>query len=240
MARLRRTVLAGQLHLIVQRGHNGAPPFLDEADRRLYRASLAGALKEAGVALHAYGLFATEVRLLLTPSTAVGLAHLMQAVGRRYVRGFNQRHGRSGTPWEGRFRSTVVEAERYFMACMRFVEGDAAGAAATGNSPDPRTPIESSAAHHLGRRMDPLIVEHAQFWTLGNTPFEREANYARTLGQAASAAQQAAIRDAVLKGWALGSTAFIAAIASVSGQRAEPLRRGRPRRDRARIESGPN
>lgn len=226
MARLPRLVVAGLPHLVIHRGLNGQAVMLDEADRAAYLRQLAASAREAGVAVHAYALFDTEVRLLATPASATALGAMMQAIGRRYVRGFNLRHGRSGTPWEGRFRSTIVEAGPQFIACLRFAEaaeGDGTGLASSAEAA-PR----SSVAHHLGLRADPLVTEHELYWALGNTPFEREAAYRLRLGQPVPAAEREAIRDAALKGWALGSSAFIARLGADTTRRPRPLRRGRP------------
>ena len=151
MARLRRIVLPGQAHLIIQRGHNGQRVFVDEPTGKRYLASLREAAREARVAIHAYGLLGTEVRLLATPSDAAGLARMMQSIGRRFVRLFNRRHGRSGTPWEGRFRSAAIEARAHFLDCLRFVEEAGGGAPARGPGAEG---VRSSAAHHLAGRVD--------------------------------------------------------------------------------------
>lgn len=222
-------VLPGQAHLIIQRGRRGHDVFVDERDRAVYLASLRDAAREAGVAVHAYGLFAHEVRLLATPRDEAGLAQMMQAVGRRFVRAFNQRHGGSGTPWEGRFRSAVIEAQRHFLGSLRFVEGlsEPAGPRAAPTSADATS---SSAAHHLEGREDPIVEAHPEYWKLGNTPFEREARYRDHVAQPASAPELAAILRAALNGWVLGSEAFAAQAATRSGRRPRPSAPGRPRK----------
>lgn len=228
MARLPRLVVAGQPHLIIQRGLNGQAVFVDDVDRAAYLGALAAALAQTPVALHAYGLAATEVRLLATPAQAPALAALMQSVGRRYVRVFNHRHQRHGTPWEGRFRSAVIEPGEPLLACLRYVEE--AGDEGTGLASAPSGRAWSSAAHHLGNSSDPLVTEHGVFWALGNTPFEREAAYRRYVEQPVPAARSLAIRGAALKGWALGSAQFLAALGAQTGRRPQPMKRGRPRK----------
>lgn len=228
MARLRRIVLPGHPHVVHHSGNNGQTVFHDGVDRANYVAFLRDAAKQNRVAIHAYGLQPAEVRLLATPETEAALADMMQSVGRRFVRVFNQRHGRTGTPWEGRFRSTVIESEPYMLACMRFVEGADATLALDGRHDDslPR----SSAAHHLYGATDPLLVEHASFWALGNTPFEREAAYRAYVAQSPAEAAMATILLATRNGWALGSVQFAGLVGRQSGRRANPVRRGRPKR----------
>lgn len=228
MARLPRLVVAGLPHVVVHRGLDGQPVLLDEADRAIYMQALAGAARESGVLLHGYGLYAGEVRLLATPTTATALGQMMQAVGRRYVRAFNQRHQRAGTPWEGRFRSTVLEPLAHFIEALRFVEGcDEDGTQLASGANAIRW---SSVGHHLGRRHEPALTEHEVFWALGNTPFEREAAYRALLMQPVPAAAREAVRDAALKGWALGSASFVDGLRAGTSRRPSPLRRGRPSR----------
>lgn len=231
MARLPRLVVAGLPHVVVHRGLNAQPVLLDEADRATYLQALAGAARETGVLLHGYGLYAGEVRLLATPTTPTALGSMMQAVGRRYVRAFNLRHQRTGTPWEGRFRSTVLEPGAHFLEALRFVEGcDEDGTPFASGSEVTRW---SSAGHHLGRWHDAALTEHELFWALGNTPFEREAAYRTLLAQPVPAPSREALRDAALKGWALGSAAFVEGLRTGTTRRPAPLRRGRPSRQAA-------
>lgn len=223
MARLPRAVLPGHPHLLVQRGHSGQAVFIDPADRERYLAALRDAAAEAQVAVHAYGLLEHEVRLLATPATVEGLGHLLQATGRRYVRQFNRLHQRSGSPWEGRFRSAIVEAHTHFIACLRFVES----VEGEGELPPAAW---SSARHHLGSVPSALVREHPAYWALGNTPFEREAHYRRLIERALPEQQLAAILHALQSGWALGSEAFAAATQGETGRRVLPRRPGRPRK----------
>lgn len=238
MARLPRLVVPALPHLIIHRGHNGQTVFVDEADFALYRRALAEAAAGAGVAIHGYGLFPAEVRLLVTPAEEDALGSMMQALGRSFVRAFNLKHQRSSTPWEGRFRSTVIEAERHFLDCLRFAEGVDTGGMALAHA-DEGSP-RSSAAHHLGIRSDPVVVDHPAYWALGNTPFEREAAYGRCLSQPLPPDQVAAIVEAALKGWPLGSTDFARRLTERTGRRTQPLRRGRPRATAPEIMGAPD
>ena len=228
MARLRRIVMPGQTHVIIHRGHSGQTVFVDDRDREAYLSSLREAAREARVAIHAYGLLGNEVRLLATPSDESGLGRMMQSVGRRFVRLFNLRHGRSGTPWEGRFRSAAIEARGYFLDCLQFVE-EASNSAARSAEPEG---MRSSAAHHLAGRDDSIVQAHPAYWALGNTPFEREAAYRQLASQPIPAPQLAAILRAAMHGWVLGSDAFAAQAADQARRNARPSTPGRPRKQR--------
>lgn len=225
MARLARLCIPGWPHLLVQRGHDRRPVFVDDADRALFRELLQEAASRLGIHIHAYALLDDEVRLLVTPASADGLSKLVQAIGRRYVIRFNRRHARTGGLWEGRFRATVIEPEQHLLSCMLFVEG-AVGGAATGQPP----PAWSSAPHHLGASVDTAITEPAQYWALGNTPFEREAVYRNLYQQALTEAQTSEIVAALNAGWPLGSPRFRQSLEHATTRRLAPLPRGRPRK----------
>jgi putative transposase len=223
MARLPRLAIGGWPHHVIQRGHNGQAVFLDDDDRRGYLGALRAAVGEGGVALHAYALLDAEIHLVVTPRDAASLSGLMQKIGRRHAAAFNRRHGRSGSLWEGRYRAGVFEPERYLLPNMRLIEtlpvrrGLAASAEAC---------PWSSAAHHLGLRHDGSIVEHALYWRLGNTPFDRELAYRRFLQQPLTVEEERLLMDSALKGWALGDVPQPQA-----PRRLQPLRRGRPRKE---------
>jgi putative transposase len=226
MARLPRLVVAGHPHHLVQRGNNGEAIFIDPSDRQLFLQLLAEAAAAEGVAVHAYALLDREAQWLATPNTTQALSRTVQALGRRYVSAFNRRHHRSGTLWEGRFRAGVIESERYLLACMRYVEQ---APVIAGLVAAPADWPWSSAAHHLGLRRDPLIVDHPVYWALGNTPFERELSYRSSLEPIPGDDDRQAIAHAANQGWALGSSLFLNRLAEETTRPLRPRARGRPR-----------
>ncbi|WP_240636114.1 transposase [Caldimonas tepidiphila] len=226
MARLPRLVLPGLPHLLIQRGHNRQPVFVDDTDREAYLAALREAAANQRVAVHAYVLLPDEVMLLATPPDAEALGRMMQALGRRYVAAFNARHGRSGTLWEGRYRAAVLEPTRYFLPCCCYIEQSPVRAGLCERAEDWRW---SSHAHHRGARNDPLVSGHALYWALGNTPFEREAAYRRLFETLPSAADLRALSESALRGWPLGSPAFLQQLQR-AGHAAAPKPPGRPRK----------
>lgn len=226
MARAKRLALAGELHHLLQRGHNHQSVFVDDTDRASYLTMLRDAANEYGVALHAYVLLASEVHLLATPREAIAVSRLMQSMGRRYVAWFNRRHGRSGTLWEGRFRASVIEGAVMGLDAMLYVETlpvRVGQVSAAGDWP------WSSARHHLGRRRDPVITEHPAYWALGNTPFERELAHAHKLQEGIEAVLAERFERAVMQGRWVGSAPFAAAVATRAGMQEPPRPRGRPR-----------
>ena len=159
-------------------------------------------------------------------SNTSSLSLAMQAVGRRYVRWFNRRHSRTGTLWEGRFRSSLVEADRYLLACQRYIEANPVRAGMAASVSD--WPW-SSHRHHAGLATDPLVRPHPAVWALGNTPFERESAYRRLFEEAVSQGEYELLRARLLAGKPTASTDFQKKLEQASGVRliARPV--GRPR-----------
>lgn len=226
MSRLPRLYVPGMPQLLLQRGNNRSTIFFDESDCQQYRQHLRDAVRESGVALHAYVLMPDHVHLLLTPPDEAAAGKLMQRLGRRYVRWFNDRHFRSGTLWEGRYRSTVLEPMQWLLAASRYIE---LNPVRSGQVAQSRHYLWSSCRHHLGLEPDPLITDHALYWGLGNTPFERQAAYGALLEAGSPPDELDSIRYAAHRGWMLGQLPAFAADLLPS-RRLAPLPKGRPRK----------
>lgn len=227
MARLPRLGVAGWPHLVVQRVHDGQLLARDDADRRALLVALREAARLHGLAIHAYVLCPDHLHLLATPAQDDSLSLTMQALGRRYVAAYNRRHGRQGGLWSGRFRATVLDPARFLLPAMRFVEQHAVRAGLVQREQDD---VWSSAAHHLGLRTDPLVSDHALFWALGNTPFEREAAWRAQLAEGLGADVQHQFSEAMNKGWALTDDQGADTLAQLAGRPVRPRPRGRPRK----------
>ncbi|MBH2020573.1 MAG: transposase [Burkholderiales bacterium] len=227
MARLSRLTVPGYPHHIIQRGNNRQAIFSSAADYQMLLALLDENAQKFGVALHAYVLMENHFHLLATPTTAEGLPQMMQAVGRRYVRYFNDRQGRSGTLWEGRYRSTLIDADRYLLACMVYIDLNPVRA---GLVKEAASYPWSSHAHYVGLRTDKMITPHALFWTLGNTPFSREAAYAELVAHGITPVQQEALTQSALSGWALGDEKFVVNLQKQTNRRLKKTLPGRPAR----------
>lgn len=230
MARLPRLILSGQPHHIVLRGNNRQAIFFSDHDRQQLLTVLADAAAQYSVAVHAYVLMDNHFHLLLTPPASEALSRMMQALGRRYVGWFNARHQRSGTLWEGRFRAGLVEGDWHLLACMRYIE---LNPVRNGLCVEPAQWPWSSVAHHLGLTRQALITEHEQYWSLGNTPFEREHAYRAFVGQGVRPQEQALFTAAVLRGRPVGSPAFLQPLAVDHGHVVIKRPRGRPRKTTA-------
>lgn len=227
MARLPRLTLPGVVHHLIQRGNNRQAIFSTTADYQLMLQLLDEHSRRLGVAIHAYVLMSNHFHVLATPETAEGIPQLMQSVGRRYVRLFNDRYGRTGTLWEGRYRSTLVQSERYLLACMAYIDLNPVRAAMVA------TPADypwSSHRHYIGRTTDKLITPHALYWQLGNTPFARDLAYSELVGAGLPTSVQQSISQSATRGWALGDDRYLADLQQRTERRLAPRRPGRPRK----------
>nr|WP_314858888.1 transposase [uncultured Undibacterium sp.] len=227
MARLPRLVIPHQAHHITQAGIDGKIIFVDTADYVVFIDWLKGAAKQFSVQIHAYTILPDRLHLLATPSDELGLGKMMQWLGRYYVPYFNAKYKRSGLLWQGRFKATVLEAPQYFLPCCVMIEEMAVRQHLVA---EPNSYPWSSCQHHLGMRVDPVVADHAMYWGLGNTPFQREAAYRDLLEKGLSSSHLKAINDATSKAWVLGSEVFKLEMAKLTERRVEPAARGRPRK----------
>ena len=225
MSRLPRLTVPGYPHHIIQRGNNRQPIFVDAQDYERLLADLKQQADLHQVAVHGYVLMSNHLHLLVTPETTNGVPRMMQGVGRAYVRWFNRRHGRSGTLWEGRYRSTLIEAERYLLACMTYIELNPVRA---GMVAAPADYPWSSYAHHAGLRADPLLKPHPLYWAMGNTPFAREHAYAQLVQAGLDEKCQADLARSAHSGWALGGADFVADLQRRTQRRVTRAAAGRP------------
>ena len=225
MARLPRLTVPGYPHHVIQRGNNRQAIFASDHDYAALLQLLAENAVRFEVAVHAYVLMSNHFHLLATPATVDGLPQMMQAVGRRYVRYFNDRQGRSGTLWEGRYRSTVIDTDRYLLACMVYLDLNPVRA---GLVERPEHYPWSSHRHYLGLVQDKLVTPHSLLWALGNTPFAREGQYAELVRAGLGAGQQQALTDSALSGWVLGDADFVANLQKRTQRRLSKAQPGRP------------
>ncbi len=226
MARLPRLTVPGVPHHVIQRGNNRQPIFGDRADYEQMHRLLVEQSREAGVAVHAYVLMENHFHLLATPTSGDSLARMMQGIGRRYVRHFNARTGRSGTLWEGRYRCALLQPDKYLLACMAYLDLNPVRAGLAGAPAD--WPW-SSHRHYIGQGGDRLVTPPPAYWGLGNTPFAREQAYAQRVADGLPETVQRALVDSALHGWALGDEAFLAELQKQTDRRLSRGKPGRPR-----------
>lgn len=228
MPRTKRLDLAGVAQHVIQRGNDRQACFYCEADYTRYLQDLRDAASASGCRVHAYVLMTNHVHLLVTPDAIGAVARMMQAVGRRYVRYINDSAGRTGTLWEGRYKSSLVDSERYVMTCYRYIELNPVRA---GMVTEPQAYRWSSfAANGMGRH-DATVMPHEVYLRLGVDEGQRCARYRELVGQGIPDEDLAAIRLYVQRQRALGTSKFQAQIEDQLKRRAGLGQPGRPRRE---------
>lgn len=226
MPRRARIMLSGVPVHIVQRGNNRQACFYGEQDRRFYLFHLQRLLGRTQCALHAFCLMTNHVHLLVTPRLANGCANLMKHLGQLHTQYVNRNHGRSGTLWEGRFRSCLVQSERYLLACYRYIELNPVRA---GLARHPREYEWSSYRANADGKTDALITPHEEYLRLGAATIERRLAYSELFRtDAENDVQPAEIRQATNGNTALGDESFRRALAIKLGRRVVRGRPGRP------------
>jgi putative transposase len=227
MPRRPRIHLPGLPLHIVQRGHNRDACFFTDEDYLAYKTWLGEALAATGCQLHAYVLMTNHVHLLLTPPSSDAVSRLMISLGRRYVQYINKTYRRTGTLWDSRYKSSLVQADAYLLLCQRYIELNPVRAAMVDDPAHYRW--SSYRANGLGQT-DTLLTRHEVYAALGRDADERLANYRALFRPELEADTIGDIRLALDQGQPLGDSRFLDAIEKASGQRREAKPRGRPRR----------
>jgi len=226
MPRRPRIHLPGVPLHIVQRGHNRDACFFVDDDYLAYRHWLGLALKESGCALHAYVLMTNHVHLLLTPPQPEDVPRLIISLGRRYVQYVNKTYRRTGTLWDSRYKSSLVQEDTYLLLCQRYIELNPVRAAMVD---DPALYRWSSyAANALGQG-DPLITPHSLYSAMAADDAGRRENYRALFRAQLDSTAIADIRLALGQSQPLGNARFMDTIEKMTGQRREAKPRGRPK-----------
>ena len=227
MARLARVAPVGVPQHIIQRGNNRQVCFGNEEDMKAYLNWLKEMSKKHQVDVHAWVLMTNHVHLLCTPWKENAVSRLMQSLGRLYVRYFNHVYQRSGTLWEGRFKSCLVQSERYLLEVYRYIELNPVRANMVVQPND--YSWSSYAINALGVESE-LQTPHPEYLALGKTREERLKNYRELFKAHVDSALLKEIRACVNKGLALGNERFTSQIEALTKQRVTARKPGRPRK----------
>jgi putative transposase len=227
MPRRTRVHLAGLPLHIVQRGHNREACFFTEDDYLAYRHWLSEALATTGCQLHAYVQMTNHVHLLVTPPAPEAVSQLLISLGRRYVPYFNKTHRRTGTLWDSRYKSSLVQADTYLLLCQRYIELNPVRAAMVDDPAHYRW--SSYRSNSLGQA-DALLTPHPVYAALGRDPDARLTAYRTLFRPELDAEAIGDIRLALNQGQPLGDSHFLDGIEKITGERREVRPRGRPRK----------
>ena len=223
MPRRPRIHLDGVPLHIVQRGHNRQPCFFAEEDYHTYIHWLNEALKKAPCDLHAYVLMTNHIHLLLTPGDAKVVPQLIIALGRRYVQYINTTYRRTGTLWDSRYKSSLIQADTYLLSCMRYIELNPVRA----NMVDDPASYRSNA---LGQSSS-ILTPHPLHLALGSTAEDRHSAYRAMFRTQLDNEAITDIRLALNQSQPLGNQRFYRHIEQMTGQRREGKPRGRTRNE---------
>lgn len=225
--RIARLELPGVPLHVIQRGVNRCPIFRDDRDRLYYRKLLRIRSGEAGVAIHAFVLMGNHVHLLLSAGRQGAISSMMRRVGQAYAQAFNQRHGRTGALWQGRFKSSLVETERYLLNVMRYIELNPVRAGIVERAENYRW---SSVHKHLGFSSEPMLTPHFVYLGLGKDADARAACWRNWLSLGTAEEELETIRNHAAQECALGGEAFVDMVTMQMGRPAGYRPRGRPRK----------
>lgn len=227
MARIPRTVVPGQALHIVQRGNNRQPVFFSNEDYRIYLETFQQAAASHGCAVHAYVLMTNHVHLLLTPAQTEGPSRVMQAIGRRYVCYVNRKYRRTGTLWEGRFKSALIDSERYLLTCSRYVELNPVRAGMVKHPDEYRW---SSYRYNALGRQDVLITPHPLYEQLGSNAGMRQSVYRGLFAGHIDEADMRSIRNGAETGTVIGNDRYREGIEAMIKRRVARYPHGGDRR----------
>lgn len=226
MARKPRFILPGVPQHIVQRGHNREPCFYASDDCSRFRSDLHDAANANQVAIHAYVLMTNHVHLLATSGQEYGVTHMMQDLGRKYVRYINNTYRRTGSLWEGRFKASLVDSEAYLVTCMRYIEMNPVRANMVQH---PAEYAWSSYGANAQGKTDKLITPHPLYFQLGADHEARLHAYRELFNQHLDKTEVHAIREALNQELVLGRDDFKDKIETMLQRQVRPGTPGRPR-----------
>lgn len=232
MARLPRYVVPGQPQHIIQRGNNKQVIFAAEADYQFFRDALIDAAKQHGLIIHAYVWMTNHIHLLATPLFENSISKVFQSVGRKYVQYFNFTYKRSGTLWEGRYRATVVDSERYLLTVMRYIELNPVRAGMCQHPAEyPWSSYTFNALGFVGPNTQ-WLQPHEEYFRLGVNAAEWQVGYQALFNVEIAKDDLINIRENTHKGWALGSDKFKTIIELISNRQVVSKCVGRPKNNR--------
>jgi len=226
MPRKPRFNLPGLPQHIIQRGNNREPCFYSRQDYHQYLDDLIESAAKYDCRIHAYVLMANHIHLLVTPMSDDGVAKMMQAIGRRYVYYFNKTHLRSGTLWEGRYNSSLIDSAQYLLACMRYIEMNPVRANVVEH---PQQYSWSSYAANSQGAINDLVVPHSLYLELGHSSELRQNAYSDLFLLPMNEMLLTDIRDSVNQNLVLGRSWFKDKVEMETKRKTRKGLPGRPR-----------
>ena len=227
MPRQPRLVVLGYPYHIILRGNNKCAIFYNDKDKRFFIECLKRSKEKTNSKIYAYCLMTNHAHFLIEPSKETGLAEMMQSLGRRYVRYVNTEYNRTGTLWEGRYKSSLVDKDEYLAACSRYIELNPVRAKMTGRPEEYGWSSFRSKASGMTEDIidpDPIYVD------MGKTAKERGSNYSKWVLEGVPEHELNLIRSATQKCGIIGSSTFTNRIEKAIGRSVALKPVGRPKK----------
>ena len=227
MARMPRIIVPGQALHVIQRGNNRQVVFFADEDYQYYLDVLAENAANTGCQVHAYVLMTNHTHLLLTPASEESVSRMIQGIGRKYVRYINKMYRRSGTLWEGRFKSALIDSDRYLLTCSRYIELNPVRASMVNH------PTEYRWSSHHGNalgRFDKSISSHEIYLKLGRSDEARQEAYRALFNMSIDVEDLELIREATQQCTVIGNDRFQEEIAQALRRRVVKLGHGGDRK----------
>jgi len=212
---------------VIQRGNNRQACFYADEDYQFHLEWLQEYAGSTGCLVHAYVLMTNHVHLLLTPEKSESAGNLMKRLGQRYVQYINRTYKRSGTLWEGRFRSSILQQDEYLLKCQRYIELNPVRAGIVKHPGEYRW---SSYLVNVQGNSVGLVSPHSLYQALGRTAPERQDAYRELFRYELEPGEIDEIRKATNGNFALGNSRFKQEIGKMLGRRVTPGKAGRPRK----------
>jgi len=235
MSRRKRMYIPGQPYHVVQRGNNQHPCFIEPENYKLYLELWKTVAKRYGVAVHAYCLMANHIHFLITPETETAISETMKMVGSRYAQYINLKYMRSGTLWQGRHHSSLIQSDKYLLTCMRYIELNPVRAAVVERPEAYKWSSYGTSAGEDESGNQSWLKFHDEYYQLGTTLSERQTAYRELFKHPVKEVDLDFIRKAAHYCQPVGSDRFRQFIEEKYDIKLGQLRRGRPRKEKVRF-----
>jgi len=226
MPRRPRVILLNVPQHIIQRGNNGQACFYADEDYLSYLEWLQEYAERTDCKIHAYVLMTNHVHLLASADNAEAVGAIVKALGQRHVQYINKMYKRSGTLWEGRYKSCPAQAETYLLACQRYIELNPVRANMVNQPAEYRW---SSYAVNAQGADSEIVKPHAVYEALGVDAISRQAAYRELFRHQLDIGVVDEICKATNGNYALGSALFVQQIEDALGRRVTAGKTGRPK-----------
>ncbi len=230
MPRIARNVVSDIPYHIIHRGNNRQKIFFCDDDYKYFLSLLKEARKEYRCKLYSYVLMPNHIHLLMeSPRVSENLAKSIKLIAQKCTQYINKIHKRTGTLWEGRFKSSLVSKDNYLLACSRYIEMNPVRADIVKEPEDYKW---SSYRYKIEQEKGNILVDSDRdpvYMSLGKNDIERQRSYQKWFKESIPSQEWDLIRKAVNKGSVFGSSQFKEKLEKLLGRRLEIRDRGRPK-----------